>query len=163
MGPHCSRGGIGQKYISFQIENCRTVLCDNEYPKRKNTCFGGVDFFLSRRIIDNQVSGYRHQPLLLTSRPEGEKMIRHLAQCLCYRSQLRFSIATLSRRRAHVIDHFVRPLRRIRLFCVVHFWIPHSLENRCHILVQTSPVLCHYLSFRANEFSRCLHNFRRQA
>jgi len=37
-----------------------------------------------------------------------------------------------------------------RLLGIVDCWIPNSLENRCHILVQTCLIFCHYLSFRAN-------------
>jgi hypothetical protein len=46
------------------------------------------------------------------------------------------------------------------LLNIIYLWYPYILENRQHILVQTSLVICHRLSFRANKFIGSLHYVR---
>jgi len=79
-------------------------------------------------------------------------MTGHFAQRPRDRGKLRLSVSGGVGPWSHMVHDSIGPGRGVRLLGIVHCWIPNSLENRCHILVQTCLIFCHYLSFRANIF-----------
>lgn len=110
--------------------------------------------------VDDQVFGYRKQSLSLASRLDAEQMSRRLPKCLQEASRPGLSGPMFEGHRFRIDIGDGRCRRGCdRLRQIIFPRIPDSFEYRCHILVQTWPMWCHRLSFRANKFLS-LHSVR---
>ena len=120
-----------------------------------------VDSPASAWLVDKQMPGDRQEPPLLTPCSGAEEMAWGCCKDFNDGRKPTWAFALVIERHGCRIGIGYDGCRRVgRCLRILLLRVPHSLEDRCHVLVQTCFILVHYSSFRASKSLASLHSLR---